>query len=423
MRNINELIGIIKGINYDGVINDKEILRLQDWADKNRNLAYEVNQIELIKLVDSVLEDHIIDENEKKLLLDRADLLSKGQGNNSDKLFELNGIIEGIISDDEVNEAEILNLKKWMDEFGDIVRNQPSTKKISETIDEILEDGVVTEDEQQLILDVLKERIQDTEFETKIEHLCRMVRARKNIGADIIDILGNESAIEEIHRRAELKLKSYILKGLGWHTNHEIIVVSLVLIAMLEYDGNYYSNVRNASKDLYAAFSEQKIEGSIRSILSHYKKESESTSRSRIISVALENAIVPQKYLSAFFEFVFDIYKLNFEYTLSDEMYDDFMFVYEGLRSNMMSDGDEFSINVTQKTYKLIKTTKDLIAKRSGLDSIIKLSIIVIKLIDKAYWDKELHIFNPYLKTGFEGWEKRFREESQKEKVQRSSGS
>lgn len=39
MQNINELIGIIKGIDFDGVINNKEVLRLQSWVDKNRNLA------------------------------------------------------------------------------------------------------------------------------------------------------------------------------------------------------------------------------------------------------------------------------------------------------------------------------------------------------------------------------------------------
>jgi len=29
MQNINELIGIIKGINFDGVINSKEVKRLE----------------------------------------------------------------------------------------------------------------------------------------------------------------------------------------------------------------------------------------------------------------------------------------------------------------------------------------------------------------------------------------------------------
>lgn len=37
MRNINELIGIINGISYDGIINKLEVARLSSWVKKNRN--------------------------------------------------------------------------------------------------------------------------------------------------------------------------------------------------------------------------------------------------------------------------------------------------------------------------------------------------------------------------------------------------
>lgn len=60
MRKINELLGIVKGISFDGIINDKEIKRLQTWTDKNRNLVYDPKQVEIIKLLDSILEDKII---------------------------------------------------------------------------------------------------------------------------------------------------------------------------------------------------------------------------------------------------------------------------------------------------------------------------------------------------------------------------
>ena len=61
MRNINELVGIVKGIRFDGVINEKEVDCLQLWVDKNRNLVYESKQVEIIRLVDSVLEDRKIE--------------------------------------------------------------------------------------------------------------------------------------------------------------------------------------------------------------------------------------------------------------------------------------------------------------------------------------------------------------------------
>lgn len=114
MKNINELIGIIKGINFDGVINEKEVLRLQSWVDKNRNLAYEKQQMKLIKMVDSILEDHIIDDSEKKLMITMCEEFLKDAGDNSSRIYELNGIIEGVVCDEEVNEAEVLHLKEWI---------------------------------------------------------------------------------------------------------------------------------------------------------------------------------------------------------------------------------------------------------------------------------------------------------------------
>ncbi|SHK37337.1 hypothetical protein [Hespellia stercorisuis] len=410
MQNINELIGIIKGINFDGVINDREVVRLQSWVDKNRNLAYEKYQIELIKMVDSVLEDHMIDDNEKDLMLNTCEEHLKKIEDRSSRIYEINGIVEGVVCDGEVNEAEVLHLKEWMDAYGDSIRGHKPSAELCKAIDDVLEDGIVTEEEQAKPLDMLNTRIRNAQFENKLAYLCKLVKEKKNIGTDLIDILNNESAINEIHSRAESNLMQVVGSYSGYCRNQEIIVVSLVLVAMLEYDGNYYDSVRDTYKSLYERFSEQKVEGKIRSILSKYKKQSESGSRIRIINVALENAIVPQTFLPAFFEFVFDIYKLNFEYDLPEEPYEDFQFVFEGLRNNMLSDGDDISIKVTQKTYKLITATKQLINREDGLDAVIKLSIIIVKLIDRRFWDKDVKIFNPYLKVGYDGWEKTLEE-------------
>lgn len=412
MRNINELIGIIEGINFDGVINDKEITRLQNWVNKNRNLSYEAKQAELIKIVDDILKDHVIDDSDKQKLIDSANGFLNEQGDDIGEIYELNGIVEGIICDGEINEAEVYRLKEWMDNNGENVRHHKSCLEICNFIDNILEDDIVTEEEQNQLLNMLTTRINNSQFETKLNYLCKQVKARKNIGIDLIDILDNESAMTEIHKRAEKQLINALTSYSGYCSNKEIIVVSLVLIAMLEYDGNYYDSVRATYKNVYDTFKKEKVEGLIRSILARYKKQNDFGGRTRIINVALENAIVPQAFLTAFFEFVFDIYKLNFEYDLPSEPYEDFEFVFEGLRNNMLLEGDNISVNVTQKTYKLIAATKQLITREDGLDAIIKLSIIIVKLIDRRYWDKEVIIYNPYLKVGYEGWEKQLKDKS-----------
>ena len=59
--------------------------------------------------------------------------------------------------------------------------------------------------------------------------------------------------------------------------------------------------------------------------------------------ISLMNAIVPKPYLSNFFEFIYDIYKINFQYTLSHDLKQEFMFVYEGLAESVSDDTDNLN--------------------------------------------------------------------------------
>ena len=155
MINVNELVGIIKGIGFDGVINEKEVNRLQKWTDKNRNLAYDSDQIKLIKLIQSVLEDSIITEKERVSILDYCHKLLRYDGEDNAKIYELNGIIDGIICDDVVNQEEVKQLGIWMDANGDSIRYHKPTEHLCIVIDRILEDGIVTKEEQTQLLDIL----------------------------------------------------------------------------------------------------------------------------------------------------------------------------------------------------------------------------------------------------------------------------
>ncbi len=405
MRNINELIGIIQGINFDGVINEKETMRLKSWVDINRDLAIEHQHKELIKLVDDILEDKIITNEEREILIEYSEKFQKENSDKNSRLYELNGIIEGIICDGEINDSEIYRLKEWMDIYGGSIRKHKIMEGLSEIIDEILEDGIITFDEQQKLLNMLSAKIGESQIKIKLDYLRKQVKEKKNIGIDLIDILDNENTLKEIHFRAESQLASVLnsYSG-GYPKDSEIVVISLVLIAMLDYNGNYYGNVEKTYVELYNKFSNQKIEGMIRSILNRYRTNEEIASRNRIIDVVLSNSIVPRNFLGAFFEFIYDIYKLNFDYDLPEDPYDDFKFVYEGLRNKMSSDGDDIQLNVTQKTYKLIQSTKKLIAEAKYLDSVIQLSTIVAKLIDNRIWNKNLITNNSYLAKGFERW-------------------
>lgn len=252
MRSINELMGIIKGINYDGVIDEREVSCLQTWLDKNRNLAYESRQGELIKIIDSILEDNIIDEGEREQLLNLTDYSFNGEIDGCVRVYELLGIIEGIVCDGVVNQAEVINLSNWIELYGDEIKDDETGVKLYNTLVNILEDDVITEEEQNELLDILSNRVADSQFETKLAYLCKQVKAKKNIGVDLIDLLDNEEAMAEIHKRAVSQLRIALGSYSGTLRNAEVIFVSLCLIGMLEYDGIFV-------KMFYSTFFSKKI--------------------------------------------------------------------------------------------------------------------------------------------------------------------
>lgn len=414
MQNIHELIGIIKGINFDGIVNEAEIDELQTWLVRNRNLAYTSQQQKLISMIDSILEDGIIDDAERKQMLEYAgEYVSDYIDDVS--LYELNGIIRGIISDNVVNEEEIFHLREWIDENNDI-KDSKEFSKMYKLVKEILKDNIVTKDEQAQLLIELKGLIDNSKFEGKIRLLRRLAREKKNIGIELIDILDDERAINYIHESSKTTLKKILRSRTGFVGDRkEDMFISLVLIALLNYDSNYYNSVEKIYDELYMRFPKQKIEGTIRSVINLYKTDDLSEGRTRIINTVLKNAIVPQYYLPAFFEFIFDIYALNFECELPDDLEEEFQFVYEGLRKNLDTDDDELRVKATKKSYKLIKSTKMLVLSEN-IEALIRLSIIVVRLVDKYYWGLPLKVVNPYLKYGFEKWT-----DASKEKVRKTN--
>ena len=63
--NINSLYGLIRGINYDGIIDDKEIKKMKLWVEENRIYKQYSLFNKIITKLDSILEDNIITDYEK----------------------------------------------------------------------------------------------------------------------------------------------------------------------------------------------------------------------------------------------------------------------------------------------------------------------------------------------------------------------
>ena len=136
MRNLIELIGLIKGINYDGVINDLEVERLQRWVDANRESARGKSETEMLSLMDEVLEDHIITHSERVQLIQKTEEILKSVSGSYIKIFELNGILAGIICDGIVNENEIIHLNNWLEENESFVSQYRTASRVKHILEE-----------------------------------------------------------------------------------------------------------------------------------------------------------------------------------------------------------------------------------------------------------------------------------------------
>lgn len=405
MKDIDELIGIVKGINFDGIVNEKEVNYLTVWVHENRDLAYDMRQAYLLDLIDKVLEDRIITNEERETLLNCCLGFQKNFSNIKSKTHELNGIIGGIICDKVINKCEIEQLKTWIGLNNGYLTDDKNSQEVLELINKILKDDIVTEDEHKMLLDYLEDRIENLKFNEKIDQLVQKVKARKNIGLLLIDMLDDEKSINKIHNYAQNQLKVILSSYTkDYSFNHEIVFISLVLIGMLYYDGNYYEHVKNVYKELYDLYNDQRIEGRIRSILSEF--QTTNNKKTRYISFVLENSIVPKYFLKSFIYFIEDIYKVNFEYELSDDLFEDFRFIYDGLRSCISkNEQEDLRLDVTRKTYKLIKTTQNVLLDPSCREDVINFSIMIIKLIDKTYQSRDIvNIKNVYLRTSYLDW-------------------
>ncbi len=413
---MSELLGILQSINYDKVINDLEITSLKKWIDINSDNNDPRFQEIIIKL-NKIIEDNLITEKEKNNIIKITEQYYEF-GNNLIGINELVGIIEGIISDDEINDVEINKLNEWLYSniqlFGNFFYD-----KIASVVKEVISVGVLNEQGKQQLKILLTFLLKDNNLNGRIEVLKEKVKNNEIIGNQLIELINDNTIVSKIHREAIQQLKILLKKRCSvYDIDSEIIYISLSLIALLSYDGNYYDHVEETYIELYEMYTEQKIEGQIRNIISKYKNEK--GKEYRIISTVLKNAIVPKFYLPSFFDFIFDIYRLNFDYVIDpkSDLNEEFSFVYDGIKKDLNFENDSLNLKVTNKTYSLIKSTKDLILESDKVNELITLSISVLKIIDNYYWSNlDLDFENEYFKHGFNVWKQKISDSIQKTKT------
>lgn len=237
------------------------------------------------------------------------------------------------------------------------------------------------------------------------------------LGDWIIDYYGDEDFKREIHRKADIELKAIILGNKSILFSDNVLIISLILIAMDKYDGSFYDYIYEYYPLSFSEnVSDQTIYNKIREVIRKVYKV-DNFDNTRIINSILEESFVPINYVSHLYDFVYDIldYNYDFDISFSSDTYED---IYDELRKlfshlfldNESSDNLNLSYESKVKTYRLIKSTKNVLSNPLHSHAIIPIIINIMKILHSYYYELPITdlLLNDYYKIGFDKWIKEF---------------
>jgi len=163
-KSLNTFYGLIHGIDADLQINPIEVNTIRKWIGENTKFSKVHPFKTILAKTSKILEDNIITTEEKCVLLEEMKkYLSNETFSQSTLSFQiLMGILEGISCDKLISSEELLELQKWLSENEHLKGNYPYDA-IIKILEEVLSDGIVTEDENKILLEMFSDFINPTE--------------------------------------------------------------------------------------------------------------------------------------------------------------------------------------------------------------------------------------------------------------------
>lgn len=147
---INSLKGILLGINLDEKVNEKEFAELKKWSENHRELINRNPFREFMTIIDETVSNNI---PATETIQDLYWLCQKYESDNyyynavTTDLQTLQGICHGILADGIINEKEVFDLEKWLEENTHLNSYYPYDE-IRSLILSIVSDGKIDEEEK-----------------------------------------------------------------------------------------------------------------------------------------------------------------------------------------------------------------------------------------------------------------------------------
>lgn len=170
---ISSLKGILLGINLDENVNKSEIIELKKWVTSHNDLITRNPFNEFMTIIENTISNKI---PPKETIEDLYWLCQKYENNNvyyntvTSDLQILQGICHGILSDGIINEKEIIDLNKWLEENEHLSTYYPYDE-LRSLIISILSDNKIDEDEKIVLMAYFKQfvNLKDKDTNEKIK--------------------------------------------------------------------------------------------------------------------------------------------------------------------------------------------------------------------------------------------------------------
>lgn len=148
------LEGILRGMTMDRRLCDQELLVLDGWISEHREFRNKHPFSEVLPRMEQVLEDRIVDEEERADLLWLCDQFVTGSqyfDSVTADLQRLHGIMAGIAADSRITVTELRALSDWMDDHEHLIGCWPFDE-VAGLITGVLADGRIDADEHDTLL-------------------------------------------------------------------------------------------------------------------------------------------------------------------------------------------------------------------------------------------------------------------------------
>ena len=152
-KGLGELAGFLQGVLADNRVDSMELTELDEWVRANHDWMSMSPWDELISLIDEI--DSAPEDEHFELLQDLMWLANRlghkyfeGQAL---EIRQLEGIFHGVLSDGILNDEEVHAIEKWLHEHNHL-QGHFLFDGISSLVTDVLEDGIITEDERKSLV-------------------------------------------------------------------------------------------------------------------------------------------------------------------------------------------------------------------------------------------------------------------------------